>query len=124
MEADRQQVLERALPFREGEEVYLEIVEPHMYSAGDAVAKVDGYIICVRNADSAVGQKRLVRIEQVGRTEAVAVLIDQPPAAVIADAPAGDAVESSVRRRGRRSPARRATVTAGAATAGHEPSSE
>jgi ribonuclease G len=79
MEADREQVLERALPFREGEEVYLEIIEPHMYSAGDAVAKVDGYIISVKGAESAVGQKRLVRIEQVGRTEAVAVLIDQPP---------------------------------------------
>jgi ribonuclease G len=79
MEADRQQVLERALPFREGEEVYLEIIEPHMYSAGNGVAKVDGYIISVRGAEDAVGQKRLVRIEQVGRTEAVAVPIDQPP---------------------------------------------
>ena len=80
MEADREQVLERALPFREGEEVYLEVIEPHMYSAGDAVAKVDGYIISVRGAEKAVGQKRLVRIDEVGRTEAVAVLIDQPPA--------------------------------------------
>ncbi len=79
LESDRDDVLDRALPFREGEEVYLEIIEPHMYSAGDAVAKVDGYIISVRDADGAVGQKRLVRIEQVGRTEAVAVLIDQPP---------------------------------------------
>jgi ribonuclease G len=79
MEADREQVLERALPFREGEEVYLEIIEPHMYSAGDAVAKVDGYIISVKGADDSVGYKRLVRIEEVGRTEAKAILIDQPP---------------------------------------------
>ncbi len=85
MEADREQVLERALPFREGEEVYLEIIEPHMYSAGDAVAKVDGYIVSVRGAERAVGQKRLVRISEVGRTEAVAELIDQPP--VTADPP-------------------------------------
>jgi ribonuclease G len=82
MEADREEVLERALPFREGEEVYLEIIEPHMYSAGDAVAKVDGYIISVRGAETAVGQKRLVRIDEVGRTEAIAVLIDQPPVKV------------------------------------------
>jgi ribonuclease G len=87
MEADREEVLERALPFREGEEVYLEIIEPHMYSAGDAVAKVDGYIIAVTGGESAVGQKRLVRIEEVGRTQAVAVLIDQPPVAVAAPAP-------------------------------------
>jgi ribonuclease G len=88
MEADREQVLERALPFREGEEVYLEIIEPHMYSAGAAVAKVDGYIISVKNADDAVGQKRLVRIDEVGRTQAVAVLIDQPPVRKPEPAPA------------------------------------
>jgi len=79
MEASREQVLERALPFREGEEVYVEIIEPHMYSAGDAVAKVDGYIISVKEGESAVGQKRLVRIEEVGRTAAIAVLIDEAP---------------------------------------------
>jgi ribonuclease G len=79
MEASREQVLERALPFREGEEVYVEIIEPHMYSAGDAVAKVDGYIISVKEGESAVGQKRLVRIDEVGRTAAIAVLIDEAP---------------------------------------------
>ena len=90
LEGDREQVLERALPFREGEEVHVEIVEPHMYSPGDAVAKIDGYIISVKDATSAVGEKRLVRIEEVGRTAAVARLIDVPP------------------RRGRRAAARRA----------------
>ncbi len=80
MQATREQVLERALPFRQGEEVYVEIIEPHMYSAGDAVAKVDGYIISVKGAERSVGRKRLVRIEEVGRTAAVAVLIDDPHA--------------------------------------------
>jgi ribonuclease G len=80
MESDREDVLERALPFREGEEVHLELIEPHMYQAGDAVAKIDGYIIAVRDADRFVGEKRLVRIEEVGRTSAVARLVDMPPA--------------------------------------------
>jgi len=84
MEASRETVLERALPFREGEEVYVEIIEPHMYSAGDAVAKVDGYIISVKGGENAVGQKRLVRIDEVGRTSAVAVLIDDAPVAKVA----------------------------------------
>src|SRR5579875_3892172 len=79
LEGDREEVLERALPFREGEEVYVEIIEPHMYNPGDAVAKVDGYIISVKEAGDAVGQKRLVRIDEVGRTAAVAVLIDSAP---------------------------------------------
>ncbi len=76
-------MLERALPFREGEEVHVEIVEPHMYSSGDAVAKIDGYIIHVKDATAAVGEKRLVRIEQVGRTSAVARLIDSPALEVV-----------------------------------------
>ena len=34
LEGKREEVLERAVPFREGEEVHVEIVEPHMYSPG------------------------------------------------------------------------------------------
>jgi ribonuclease G len=101
MEADREKVLERALPFREGEEVHVELVEPHMYSPGDAVAKVDGYIIAVKNADHYVGQKLLVRIEEVGRTAAIARLVDVPE---IEPAPARSPSASS-RSRSRRKPA-------------------
>src|SRR6202012_6068110 len=79
LEGDREEVLERALPFREGEEVYVEIIEPHMYSPGDAVAKGDGYIISLKDAEKAVGEKRLVRIDEVGRTAASARLVDAPP---------------------------------------------
>jgi ribonuclease G len=113
MEADREVVLERALPFREGEEVHVNIVEPHMYSPGDAVAKIDGYVISVKDATAAVGQKRLVRIEEVGRNSAVARLIDGP--AVPVESTNSDEVESPARRRGRRGggrPAPRAGVAA------------
>ena len=118
MEANREEVLERALPFREGEEVYVEIVEPHMYSAGDAVAKIDGYIISVKDATSAVGEKRLVRIEEVGRTAAIAVLIDVPRSSAGAGAggapgdgeSADDGLESAQGRRGRRGGRRRSTT--------------
>jgi len=78
LEGDREEVLERALPFREGEEVHVEIIEPHMYNRGDAVAKIDGYIISVKGATKCVGEKRLVRIEEVGRSAAVASLVELP----------------------------------------------
>jgi ribonuclease G len=109
VEGDREQVLERALPFREGEEVHVEIVEPHMYRPGDAVAKVDGYIIAVRGATAYVGQKLLVRIEQVGRVEAEATLVDAPegPSSEGSD---GDGLESTARRRGRRGGRRRSSA--------------
>ena len=46
----RAEVEERALPFRQGDEVLVEIVEPHMYDVDDAVAKIDGYIISIAGA--------------------------------------------------------------------------
>jgi len=121
MEADREDVLERALPFREGEEVHVNIIEPHMYSPGDAVAKIDGYVISVKDATAAVGQKRLVRIEEVGRNSAVARLIDGD--AIPAEATISDEVESSGRRRGRRG-GRRSAPPAGVAASAPESSSD
>ena len=73
----REEVEERALPFRQGDEVLVEIVEPHMYDVDDAVAKIDGYIISIAGAAQHVGEKRMVRIDQVGRTAASALLLDE-----------------------------------------------
>jgi ribonuclease G len=122
----REEVEERALPFRQGDEVLVEIVEPHMYDVEDAVAKIDGYIISIAGAAPCVGEKRMVRIDKVGRTAASAVLLDgsgevvRPPAkatrpkgaargrrkATPAPEEAGVVVEGSkARGRGRRRPA-------------------
>jgi ribonuclease G len=72
--------MERAVPFREGDEVLVHIVEPHMYDVDDAVAKIDGYIISVSGGGRHVGNKRLVRIDHAGRTSATATLLDEPQA--------------------------------------------
>ena len=80
LEGSDEDVREQAIPFRAGDEVLVTIVEPHMYEVDDAVAKVDGYIISVTNGGPHVGEKRLVRIEEAGRSSATAVLVDdQPP---------------------------------------------
>jgi ribonuclease G len=113
LEGDREQVLERALPFREGEEVYVEIVEPHMYSPGDAVAKIDGYIISITGGTKHVGEKHLVRIDEVGRTAAVASLLDVEAAE---NGASGDELESKPRRRGRRGGRRRSGAKAASAS--------
>jgi ribonuclease G len=121
LEGDREQVLERALPFREGEEVYVEIVEPHMYNSGDAVAKVDGYVISIHGGTKYVGEKHLVRIDEVGRTAAQASLVDIGPAHPSLEGPAGedgDDLDSKPRRRGRRGGRRRSSAKAGSAASG------
>ncbi|MDQ5807240.1 MAG: Rne/Rng family ribonuclease, partial [Actinomycetota bacterium] len=71
----REDVAEKAIPWRSGDEVLVEIVEPHMYNVDDAVAKIDGYVISVVGAGPLVGSKRLVRLTEVGRTSATALLL-------------------------------------------------
>jgi ribonuclease G len=116
LESSREKVLERAVPFRAGEEVHVEIVEPHMYSPGDAVAKVDGYMISITGAGDYVGEKHLVRIEEAGRTSAVATLLDAepstPPDASSDGDGSSDGLESKPRRRGRRGGRRRSGAKA------------
>jgi ribonuclease G len=112
LEGTRSEVEDRALPFREGEEVLVQINEPHMYAEDDAVAKIDGYVIAVAGAGPYIGEKRLVRIESVGRTAASGVLADAPTNGAKAAAPDSDSGAGSgsdeeddkpkTRRRGRR----------------------
>jgi len=99
LEGTQREVEERALPFREGEEVLVSIEEPHMYNEDDAVAKLDGYVVSVGGAARLVGQKTLVRIDKVGRSAAEASLVNPPP-----EGPSG---EKRPRRRGRRGGRRR-----------------
>jgi ribonuclease G len=107
----RAEVEERALPFRQGDEVLVEIVEPHMYDVDDAVAKIDGYIISIAGASPYVGEKRMVRIDQVGRTAASALLLDESGEVVTAPPRTNGARANG---RGGRRPATRAGARAGA----------
>ncbi len=111
LEGSNDEVQERALPFSEGDEVLVTIEEPHMYAEDDAVAKFDGYVISVAGAGKLVGKKTLVRIEDVGRSAASAVLVegaDVVDAPVVADSTLGGAggpangAKPKPRRRGRR----------------------
>lgn len=114
LEGTREEVEERAVPFREGDEVLVHIVEPHMYDVDDAVAKIDGYIISVKRAGPLVGEKRLVCIESAGRTSATATLVDTEGAAPERsdEDGDGDVLQSKPRRRGRRGGRRRSRATA------------
>jgi ribonuclease G len=106
----RSKIEEQALPFQVGDEVLVTIEEPHMYNDNDAVARVDSYIISVEGAGRHVGERKLVRIDSVERSAAIASLIGGGNGAG-GDAPQdgdGDGVRSSTRRRrGRRGGRRR-----------------
>ena len=107
----REEVEERALPFRQGDEVLVEIVEPHMYDVDDAVAKIDGYIISIAGAAANVGEKRMVRIDQVGRTAASAFLLDEA-GEIIKPTPKPASSTRARRAPRKRSPAKRSPAGA------------
>jgi ribonuclease G len=108
----RDKIEAQALPFQVGEEVLVTIEEPHMFNADDAIARVDSYIVSVTGGNAHVGQRRMVRIESVERSAAIASLLEGGNGA--GEAPDGDEsgeegqLESpSSRRRGRRGGRRR-----------------
>jgi ribonuclease G len=74
-EGSRDDIEHRALPFKRGEEVLIRIEEPHMYNVDDAIAKIDGYVISISGGGPFVGEKKLIRIDEVKRTAAYASLI-------------------------------------------------
>jgi len=88
-EGTRAEIEKRALPFMEGEEVLIQIEEPHMYNVDDAIAKIDGYVISISGGGPFVGERKLIRINEVKRTAAYASLVSDNGGAP--DAPAADA---------------------------------
>ena len=120
LEGDREEVVERALPFREGEEVHVEIVEPHMYSPGDAVAKIDGYIISVTGGTplrrrEAAGADRGGRPD-LGASPRWSTSPGTDGTRTRAGESGDDGVESKPRRRGRRGGRRRSGAKAESAS--------
>jgi ribonuclease G len=55
--------------------VLVKIDEPHMYNADDAVARIDSYIVSVTGGGPFVGERKLVRIDEVERSAAIASLL-------------------------------------------------
>jgi ribonuclease G len=124
-EGSRDQITEQAVPFRAGEEVHVDIVEPHMFNDDDAVAKIDGYLIEVVNGIAYVGEKKLVRIEEAGRTTARAVLTgaDAEQASTAAEERAQARVRTERSRKAARTRARRKEEAEAAAAAAPRPRS-
>jgi ribonuclease G len=102
----REEIEERALPFKVGEEVLVQIDEPHMYNDADAVARIDSYIVSVTGGGPFVGERKMVRIDEVERSAAIASLLngDSPNGAAKGEENGSqlDSSASSRRRRGRR----------------------
>jgi ribonuclease G len=67
----------QAFPVEPGQELKVELEEAHLHTETDAIARLDGYVITVAGAAAQVGEKVEIRIEDVGKTSAHAVLVSE-----------------------------------------------
>jgi ribonuclease G len=71
------EVEEHAGPVEKGQELEVQLEEAHLHAETDAIARLDGYVITVTGAAGKVGEKVPIRIEDVGKTSARAVLVSE-----------------------------------------------
>jgi ribonuclease G len=79
----------QAFPVERGQELEVKLEEAHLHAETDAIARLDGYVITVVGAAAQVGEKVAIRIQDVGKTSAHAVLAteDEGPSTVDAEKP-------------------------------------
>jgi ribonuclease G len=88
----------KALPVEAGQELEVELEEAHQHSDTDAIARVDGYVVTVREGASRVGETVSIRIEDVAKTTAKAVIADGEPASENGDEPEPEKPKKKTRR--------------------------
>jgi predicted RNA-binding protein with TRAM domain len=64
----------KSLPVAAGDELEVKLEAAHLQAEGDAIARLDGYVIAVAGAAGKIGKKVRVRIERPTRTVAYATL--------------------------------------------------
>ena len=79
-EGSPDKVEDKALPVERGQELEVELEEAHQHSDTDAIARVDGYVVTVKDAAGRVGENVSIRIEDVAKTTARAVIAEDESA--------------------------------------------
>ena len=69
-------VEDKALPVDRGQELEVELEEAHQHSDTDAIARIDGYVVTVKDGASRVGETVPITIETVAKTSARAVIAE------------------------------------------------
>ena len=75
-EGPPEKVEDKALPVERGQELDVELEEAHQHSDTDAIGRLDGYVVTVKDAASRVGETVPIRIESVTKTTARAVVAE------------------------------------------------
>jgi ribonuclease G len=123
-EGKSSEVEAQASPVERGQELEVTLEEAHLHTETDAIARLNGYVITVAGAAAQVGEKVAIRIEDVGKTSAHAVLLAEDAEAPTVD---GEKPKKKTRRgtRGGRNRRKKpATASSGTAAAEEAPAAE
>jgi ribonuclease G len=80
----------QAFPVTEGQELEVKLEEEHIHEEGDAIARLDGYVVTVAGGARRLGETVKVRVDHAGRTSAHAVLAEEAAAAAADEAASED----------------------------------
>ncbi|HHT85659.1 MAG: Rne/Rng family ribonuclease [Bacillota bacterium] len=72
----KEEIAGKAIPVRIGDVLELEVEEPHSQNPMDGIARIEGYVIDIKDGGSRVGEKLQVRITSCLRTFAKAIILD------------------------------------------------
>jgi ribonuclease G len=112
----------KAIPVEAGQELEVELEEAHQHSDTDAIARMDGYVVTVRDGASHVGETVSIRIEDAAKTTAKAVLAGGEAESENGAEPAAEKPKKKTRRGSRGGRGRKKkTETAAAETPAVEP---
>jgi len=97
----------QGLPVSPGQELLVKLEARHLLNEGDAIARLDGYVIAVAGAGSKVGRRMKIRIERATRTSAYAVLTSTKAVEKPVEATDLDELETDAKPKRRRSRAKK-----------------
>lgn len=72
----RAEVEAQARPVHEGQQLELEVLEPHVTSRADGIARIEGYVVDIEGGAAHVGERVRIEIVRAFRTYARARLLD------------------------------------------------
>ena len=114
----------KGLPVSPGQELLVKLEERHLLDEGDAIARLDGYVIAVAGAGSKVGRRMKIRIERATRTSAYAVLTSAKTVEKPVEATDLDELEPAATPKPRRRSAKKPVEPPAEGQAAEEPAAE
>ena len=72
----KEEIAAKAIPVKIGDVLRLEVEEPHAQNPKDGIARVEGYVIDIKDAGSRVGETVHVKITSCLRTFAKGIIVN------------------------------------------------